>query len=308
MARKWTVSNIPPQTGKLAVVTGANRGLGLEVTAALARAGAHVVMAVRDPAKAAIALRDLDRQIPGAKIEAMSLDQADLASIRRFSEAFHDRFDRLDLLINNASAILVNQSRTRDGFETHIGVNHLGSFALTGLLLDRLTATPAARIVNTSSTAHRLVKGIDLDDLQFERTPYKAMEAYGRSKLATLLFAGELDRRLRKAGFDTRAVAAHPGYSNTNPDKGGFFMRLMTSLVAQPAAMGALPQLYAATASDVMGGDYYGPGGIGEMRGYPTKVGRTPAAKDEAVAARLWDLSEQLTAVSFLDQAGKLPR
>jgi NAD(P)-dependent dehydrogenase (short-subunit alcohol dehydrogenase family) len=308
MARKWTVGDIPPQNGKLAVVTGANRGLGLEIVKALVGAGAHVVMAVRDPAKATVALKDIARKSPGAKVQAMTLDQADLASIRRFAEEFHSRFDHLDLLINNASAILVDQSKTRDGFEMHIGVNHLGSFALTGLLLDRLTATQGARIVNTSSTAHRLVKGIDLDDLQLERTPYKAMEAYGRSKLAALLFTGELDRRLRKAGFDTRAVAAHPGYSNTNPDKGGFFMRLMTSLVAQPAAMGVLPQLYAATASDVAGGDYYGPAGIGEMRGYPAKVGRTPAAKDAAVAARLWDLSEKLTGVSFLDQAGNLPR
>jgi NAD(P)-dependent dehydrogenase (short-subunit alcohol dehydrogenase family) len=302
MARgTWTLADIPSQTGKLAVVTGANRGLGLEIAAALAGAGAHVVIAVRDPAKAAAALKQIAGQTPGAKVEAMILDQADLSSIRRFSEEFHNRFDRLDLLVNNASAILVRQSKTSDGFESHIGVNHLGSFALTGLLLDRLIATPGARIVNTSSTAHRLVKGIDLDDLQFERTPYKPMEAYGRSKLAALLFTAELDRRLEKAGFDTRAVAAHPGYSNTNPGKGGFLMRLATSIFAQPAAMGALPQLYAATANDVAGGDYYGPAGIGEMRGYPTKVGRTAAAKDIAVAARLWTISETLTGVSYLD-------
>jgi NAD(P)-dependent dehydrogenase (short-subunit alcohol dehydrogenase family) len=302
MARgTWTLADIPSQTGKLAVVTGANRGLGLEIAAALAGAGAHVVIAVRDPAKAAAALKQIAGQTPGAKVEAMILDQADLSSIRRFSEEFHNRFDRLDLLVNNASAILVRQSKTSDGFESHIGVNHLGSFALTGLLLDRLIATPGARIVNTSSTAHRLVKGIDLDDLQFGRTPYKPMEAYGRSKLAALLFTAELDRRLEKAGFDTRAVAAHPGYSNTNPGKGGFLMRLATSIFAQPAAMGALPQLYAATANDVAGGDYYGPAGIGEMRGYPTKVGRTAAAKDIAVAARLWTISETLTGVSYLD-------
>jgi NAD(P)-dependent dehydrogenase (short-subunit alcohol dehydrogenase family) len=301
MARKWTVGDIPSQAGKLAVVTGANRGLGLVIATALAGAGAHVVLAVRDRARADAALKSITGAMPGAKTEAMTLDQADLASIRRFSDEFHSRFDRLDLLVNNASAILVHQSKTKDGFESHIGVNHLGSFALTGLLLDRLTATPRARIVNTSSTAHRLVKKIDLDDLHFERTPYKEMEAYGRSKLAALLFTGELDRRLRKAGFDTKAVAAHPGYSNTNPGKGGFFMRTMTSLVAQPAAMGALPQLYAATAPDVQGGDYYGPAGLAEMRGYPTKVGRTPAAQDQAVAARLWELSETLTGVRFLD-------
>ena len=301
MARKWTVQDIPSQKGKLAVVTGANRGLGLEIVMGLARAGAHVVMAVRDPAKATAAIGEVARLVPGAEVEAMTLDQADLASIRRFSDEFHKRFDRLDLLINNASAILVPQSKTEDGFEKHIGVNHLGSFALTGLLLDRLTAAKGARIVNTSSTAHRLVKDIDLDDLNCERAPYKPMDAYGKSKLAALLFNGELHRRLKKAGFDTLAVAAHPGYSNTNPDKGSFLMRLATSIFAQPAAMGALPQLYAATAPDVASGDYIGPGGMAEMRGYPAKVGCTPQAKNQAAAGRLWALSEKLTGVSFLD-------
>ena len=231
----------------------------------------------------------------------MQLDQSDFASIRQFSEALHTRFSKLDLLINNASAILVTQGKTAEGFERHIGVNHLGSFVLTGLLLDLLKAGGDARVVNTSSTAHRLVKGIDLDDLNFEHTPYKPMEAYGRSKLATLLFTFEMDRRLRKAGLPIKAVAAHPGYSNTNPDKGGFLMRVATSIFAQPASMGALPQLYAATAPDVQGGDYIGPGGPMEMRGYPAKVGCMPTAKDEKTASRLWTISETLTGVSYLD-------
>jgi len=301
MARKWTVGDIPRQAGRVAVVTGGNRGLGLEIVEALAGAGAHVVIATRDAAKAEEAAVKVRRQFPDAKVEAMALDQSDLASIRRFSEALHGRFDHIDLLINNASAILVTQGKTVEGFERHIGVNHLGSFALTGLLLDLLKAGADARVVNTSSTAHRLVKGIDLDDLQFEHTEYKPMEAYGRSKLAALLFTFELDRRLRKAGLAIKAVAAHPGYSNTNPDKGGFVMRLATSIFAQPAAMGALPQLYAATAPDVTGGDYIGPGGPMEMRGYPAKVGCTPPAKDEKTAARLWTVSEALTGVSYLD-------
>ncbi len=301
MARKWAIQDIPSQKGKLAVVTGANRGLGLEIVKGLASAGAHIVMAVRDRAKAAAAIATVVREFPSAEVEAMTLDQADIASIRSFSEEFHKRFNHLDLLINNASAILVHQSKTQDGFEKHFGVNHLGSFALTGLLLDKLTSAKGARIVNTSSTAHRLVKSIDLDDLQFQHTAYKPMEAYGRSKLAALLFNAELDRRLRKAGFDTKAVAAHPGYSNTNPDKGGVLMRVATSIFAQPAAMGALPQLYAATAPGVSGGDYIGPGGIAEMRGYPAKVGCTLQAKDQTVAARLWAISESLTGVSFLD-------
>ena len=301
MARKWTIQDIPSQKGRLAVVTGGNRGLGLEIVLALAQAGAHVVIATRDVAKAETAATQVRRQVPDASVEAMMLDQSDLGAIRRFSEALHSRFNRLDLLVNNASAILVTQGKTNDGFERHIGVNHLGSFALTGLLLDLLNAGTDARIVNTSSTAHRLVKGIDLDDLQIEHTDYKPMEAYGRSKLAALLFTFELDRRLRKAGLPIRAMAAHPGYSNTNPDKGGFLMRIATSIFAQPAHMGALPQLYAATASDVAGGDYIGPGGPMEMRGYPAKVGCTPQAKDEKTAARLWTVSEALTGVSYLD-------
>jgi NAD(P)-dependent dehydrogenase (short-subunit alcohol dehydrogenase family) len=300
MARKWTAADMPSQAGRLAVVTGANRGLGLEIASALAGAGAHLVIATRDEAKGAETVEAVLQQAPNAKIDALTLDQADLASVRRFAEQFLARFDRLDLLINNASAILVPQSKTRDGFEMHFGVNHLGSFALTGLLIDRLMATPGARIVSTSSTAHRMVKGLDLADLNSETIPYKEMQAYGKSKLATLLFTAELDRRLRKAGSTVRAVAAHPGYSNTSP-KGGFLMRLATDIFAQHAAMGALPQLYAATATDVDGGDYIGPGGPAEMRGYPVKVDRTAAAKDSGTAERLWQISEALTGVRFLD-------
>jgi len=301
MARKWTAQDIPSQAGRLTVVTGANRGLGLEIVRALAAAGAHVIMAVRNPDAGAAAAKKAIEQIPGAQIDIMALDQADLASIRRFSGEFHSRFDRLDLLVNNASAIQVPQSKTRDGFENHIGVNHFGSFALTGLLLDRLSAGNDARVVNTSSGASKLVKGVDLDDLQFERTPYKKLEAYGRSKLAVLLYAAELDRRLRKAGLPVKAVAAHPGVSNTSAPSGRFLEQWAMSLLAQSAAMGALPQLYAATAHDVAGGDYYGPGGMAELRGYPTKVDYTARAKDEAAAARLWMISEKLTGVSYLD-------
>jgi len=300
MARKWTTADIPSQKGRIAIVTGANRGLGLEISRALAEAGAHVVIAVRDTVKAADTVEAIVNQAPEAKVDALLLDQSDLSSVRRFAEAVHARFGQLHLLINNASAILVPKSKTVDGFEMHIGVNHLGSFALTGLLLDRLLATPGARVVNTSSTAHRMVKGLDFADLHTERTPYKEMEVYGKSKLAALLFTAELDRRLRKAGADVKAVAAHPGYSNTTP-KGGFVMRLATDIFAQPAAMGALPQLYAATALDVAGGDYIGPGGIAEMRGYPTNVGRTEAAMDMGAAAELWRISEELTGVSYLD-------
>jgi NAD(P)-dependent dehydrogenase (short-subunit alcohol dehydrogenase family) len=301
MASKWTVADIPPQAGKIAMVTGANRGLGLEIASALAGAGAQVILACRDPAKADAAVASIRRRAPGAKLEIMSLDLADLASIRRFAEEFNSRFPRLDILVNNASAILVPFGKTKDGFETHIGTNLLGTFALTGLLLDRLRAAPAARIVNTTSNAHRMTKGLVLDDLHFAQTPYKPMDAYAKSKLATLTFTFELDRRLRKAGADTIAVAAHPGYSNTNPDKGGLALRLATALVAQSGAMGALPALYAATAPGVSGGDHYGPGGMAELRGYPAKVGSAATARDPKSAERLWALSAQSTGIHFLE-------
>lgn len=301
MARKWTAADMPSLQGKIAVVTGANRGLGLQISEAVAKAGAHVVMAVRDPVGSAAAVDAVRLQAPDAEVDVMPLDLADLHSIRDFAFQMDKRFERIDILVNNASAILVPQGKTKDGFETHFGVNQLGTFALTGLLLERLRAAPGARIVNTSSTAHRLVKGLDLDDLQFTLTPYKPMEAYGRSKLAILLFTFELDRRLKAAGADTLAVAAHPGYSNTKNGNGGWFMTLLTDIFAQPASMGALPTLFAATAPEVAGGDYYGPDGMGEMRGYPTKVGTKPTARDHAMAVRLWALSEALTGVGYLD-------
>jgi NAD(P)-dependent dehydrogenase (short-subunit alcohol dehydrogenase family) len=301
MARKWTVADISPQDGKTALVTGANRGLGFEIAAALAAKGAHVVMACRDPAKGEEAAASIRRNAPKSEIEVMRLDIADLGSIRRFADAFAQRLLKLDLLVNNASAILVPHGKTVDGFESHFGTNVLGTFALTGLLLDRLRAAPAARIVNTTSNAHRMTKGLDFADLHFARTPYKPMEAYARSKLATLIFTFELDRRLRKAGERVVAVAAHPGYSNTNPDKGGLALRIATALVAQPAEMGALPALYVATAPGVQGGEHYGPGGIAELRGYPAKVGCAATARDAQAAERLWAEAEEATGVRFLD-------
>ena len=300
MPQKWTLAEMPRLDDKLAVVTGANRGLGLEISQGLAGAGATVVMACRDPQKAREAVQEIRRRVPQARLEVMSLDLADLASVRRFAQEFNARYTRLDILCNNGSAIMVPLQKTRDGFEMHIGTNHLGHFVLTGLLLEKLQATPGSRVVNTASMAHRLTKGLKLDDLHFERRPYKEMDAYGQSKLASLLYTFELNRRLQQAGSQVAAVAAHPGWSNTNPDKGSALMRWSNAMMAQPAAMGALPALYAATAADVRGGDYLGPSGFKELRGYPAKVGSSEEAQNPELASRLWERSEQLTGTKYL--------
>lgn len=299
MKKKWTLADMPRLDGKLALVTGANRGLGLEITVGLAAAGAQVIMACRDASKAKAAIAEVQRRAPGALVKAMTLDLASLKSIREFAHEFSKQYSSLDILVNNASAILVPLQKTQDGFEMHMGTNHFGAFALTALLLDLLSAAPAGRIVNTSSMAHRMTSGIDLEDLNFSRNAYKDMDAYGKSKLATLMFTFELDKRLRQAGSRVIAVASHPGWTNTNPDQGNFILRFFNGLIAQSAPMGALPALYAATSPDVSGGDYIGPGGLKELGGHPKKVDCRPEARDPKLATKLWSLSEQLTSVKY---------
>lgn len=303
VATGWTSRDIPSLKDKVAVVTGANRGLGLEIAAELAAAGATVVMACRDPERAQSGLAEVRRRVladTAGTAETMALDLGNLSSVRRFADRYTHKFSRLDILCHNAAAILAPLGKTRDGFETHIGTNHLGAFALTGLLLGPLWATPGARVVSTSSIAHRLTPGLDFDDLHFERKPYKGMDAYGKSKLAALLFNFELGRRLQKADAVVMATAAHPGYTATNLDMGGFFMRLSTRLFAQAPAQGALPALYAATAPAARNGEFYGPGGFKQLTGYPVRVQSRPEAQDAAVAARLWDVSQELTGVRYL--------
>lgn len=302
MTGKWTTADMPSLAGRVAIVTGANRGLGLEITTALAVAGASIVMACRDRDRARTAATTVLRNAPRAQVDILALDLADQASIRPFANAYARQHASLDLLIHNASAIMVPQQKTRDGFEMHFGVNHLGAFALTGLLLDALKASATgARVVSMSSLSHRMTGGLQLDDVNLDRTPYKVMDAYGRSKLAALMFGRELDRRLRRAGLPIRSVIAHPGYAATNLGLGGFFMRLMTRVIAQPPAMGALPALYAATAPDAQGGDFYGPAGMNELRGHPKKVEGSLMSRDETLARQLWEVSEKLTGVSYLD-------
>jgi NAD(P)-dependent dehydrogenase (short-subunit alcohol dehydrogenase family) len=297
----WTASDLPDQHGRTVILTGANSGIGLEAARELARAGAHVIMACRNTDKGESAAAQIRRELPDASLEVVALDLASLSSVREFAAAY-DR-DQLDLLINNAGVMVPPRTTTEDGFELQLGTNHLGHFALTGLLLGKLMATPQARVVTVSSTAHKFGK-IDFEDLQRERS-YRRWFAYGQSKLANLLFTIELDRRLRAVDSELLSVAAHPGYAATNLQFAATPSRLerigsvvLNRVVAQDALHGALPTLYAATA-DIPGGSFAGPDGFQEMRGHPTLVAPTRAALDPETARRLWEVSEQLTGVSF---------
>jgi NAD(P)-dependent dehydrogenase (short-subunit alcohol dehydrogenase family) len=304
---RWTADRIADLSGKTIVVTGGNSGIGYEAALQLARKGAHVVLACRDRRKAEAAAGSIRATAPNASVEVMELDLASLSSVRDFAETFQAAHARLHVLCNNAGVMALPYRKTADGFEMQIGTNHLGHFALTGLLLQRLAATGGARVVSVSSSAHRL-GSIRLDDLNWERG-YRKWLAYGQSKLANLLFTFELQRRLEAGGIDVISVACHPGYAATNlqfvgPQMSG--SSLMDSLwawgnrlLAQDAAHGALPTLYAATAPEVRGGDYIGPNGIGELRGCPTKVRPSARARDAEVARQLWALSEKLTGVSY---------
>ncbi|RIL05328.1 MAG: short-chain dehydrogenase [Proteobacteria bacterium] len=310
--RSWSAADVPDQSGRVAIVTGANSGLGFATASVLASRGAHVILACRDTDRGKGALDAITAAHPSAGVELQPLDLASLASVRAFAAAFAAQHERLDLLCNNAGVMALPPRRTADGFEMQLGTNHLGHFALTGLLLDRLLAAPAARVVTVSSTLHRPGR-IHWDDLHLERS-YRKWIAYAQSKLANLLFAHELDRRLRASGARAISAAAHPGYAATNLQTAGprmagarLFERLSllgNRVFAQTADAGALPTLYAATAPDVQGGDYIGPGGFGEMRGAPRKVGCTARARNAADAARLWQLSESLTGVRFDALAG----
>jgi NAD(P)-dependent dehydrogenase (short-subunit alcohol dehydrogenase family) len=298
---RWPKADLPDLSGKVFVVTGANSGLGLETARALAARGGRVVIACRDSTKAATAVALIRASAQKAAVEAMDLDLASLSSIRTFAEDFQASYPRLDALCNNAGVMALPHRKTKDGFEMQFGTNHLGHFALTGRLFDLLCATPGARVVSVSSTMHRAGR-IRFDDLQSERS-YGKWSAYGQSKLANLLFTYELARRAEKAGVDVVAAAAHPGYAATNlQPKGGLegaFFSLGNLLFGQAAAMGALPTLCAATAPGVRGGDYFGPSGFGEMWGSPKKVASSSRSHDVAAAARLWQVSRELTGVSF---------
>ncbi len=297
MTSNWTAENIPDLTGKVAIVTGANSGIGYEAAQALACHAATVILACRNKAKGAAAIQQIERECPKARAELMPLDLSDLAAIHRFADEFAAHYDRLDMLINNAGIMMTPFGKTADGFELQFGTNHLGHFALTGLLLDPILHTRQARVITISSSGHRWGQ-IDFNNLNAEKG-YDRGKAYSQSKLANLLFTYELQRRFQDAGVDAIAVAAHPGWTATNLAVHWRMVRALTPFIGQKPPMGALPTLYAATAPDVQGGDYYGPRGWQEIRGYPTKVRSTDRSHDMAVAARLWTISEELTGVRY---------
>jgi NAD(P)-dependent dehydrogenase (short-subunit alcohol dehydrogenase family) len=310
VSRRWTEADIQPQAGRTAVVTGANCGIGLQIARVLARRGAHVVLACRSGAKASRAADQIRAESPAAAVDVLLLDLASLASVRTAAGEIRERYPRLDLLINNAGVMEVPYVRTADGFELTFATNHLGHFALTGLVLQNLLATPGSRIVTMSSVAH-LDGRLNADDLQSERG-YDPAAAYGQSKLANLLFSYELDRRLRAAGAQTAAFGCHPGvvYTGlfaTRPKLGQLLlsprMRVINFWAVQDVRMGALPALRAATDPSAQGGDYFGPRRYGLRRGfltgYPAAVESSERSHDAADQARLWQVSEQLTGVSY---------
>lgn len=305
MSENWTANNIPDLSGKIIIITGANSGIGFEAARELARKGAEVILASRDPIKADQAILRIKEEYPGAKLKFIELNLTSLESIRKFAEEFKLNYSRLDILLNNAGIMMVPEAKTEDGFERQLGTNHLGHFALTGLLIDNLVQTAGARVVNISSNAHYTGE-IDFDNLFYDHGGYSPMGAYSQSKLANLLFTYELQRRLDAQGAGTMALAAHPGISATGladhfvNEHFTWLVSGVMKLIFQRAAMGALPGLRAAVDPNARGGEYYGPDGKGERSGYPVVVSSNPASHNLQDAKNLWDISEELTGVKYL--------
>lgn len=306
MAKRWTAADIPDQRGRTVLITGANSGLGLESALALAAKGAAVLLACRNPERAERARERVAAVATGPAPEVVALDLSDLDDVARAGTDLLGRIGRLDVLLNNAGVMAIPLGRTDRGHELQFATNHLGHFALTGHLLPALLRAPSPRVITVSSTAHRF-GSIAFSDLAWERRRYHPWRAYSQSKLANLLFTKELQRQATERATALLAAAAHPGYAATNLTSGPAsrnrlirpFVPVTDRVFGQSAAMGALPQLYAATMPDVAGDDYWGPGGLGEQRGYPEKVGRTAAAKRADDARHLWTVSEELTGVTY---------
>ncbi len=303
---RWDKKQIPLLTGKVVIVTGGNAGIGLQAAVAFAGKGAETILACRNEKRALTAVRYIRRRVPEAKVKYLHLDLGSLSSIKSFTKHFRESYSRLDVLLNNAGVILTPYRTTEDGFESQIGINHLGHFALTGLLLENIAKTEGARVVNVSSKVYRKGK-MDFDDFGYQSgAGFTRFRAYTRSKLANLLFTCELDRRFRKARINAKAVAVHPGYSYTDFGRAGIFRVIkivfypLVVLVTQNSARGALPSLRASVDPEVKGGEFFGPGGIWEIKGSPVKLssnGASPGTKD---ARLLWEISEKLTGINYL--------
>jgi NAD(P)-dependent dehydrogenase (short-subunit alcohol dehydrogenase family) len=298
---RWTTNDVPDLKGKVAIITGANQGLGLEATRGLAGRGAKVILAIRTLSKGEAAIEDIRADHPAADLELVQLDLSSLGSIRAAADEVKGRLDRIDVLINNAGVMFAPQDKTADGFEMQLGTNHLGHFAWTGLLIDRLLSVPGSRIVTHSSVGHNLASQANLDNLHNEEGLSPPV-AYNHSKLANLMFHYELQRRLTASGAATIAVAAHPGLSNTTllNQPSARFLRPFMFWMTQSPAIGALGILRAATDPYVLGGQYYGPDGFRETTGYPVLVTSSDRSYDGEAQRRLWEVSEELTGIRYL--------
>ncbi len=296
---KWNIGQVPPQVGRVAIVTGANGGLGYETALGLAKKDVEVILACRNLQKAEEAKFRIVKEYPKAQIKSIKIDVSSLREVRQFANQFGSQHERLDLLINNAGIMMSPYSVTQDGFENQLATNYIGHFALTGLLLPLLTGTPGSRVVTLSSLSYKWAQ-IQFDDFH-ARKGYSRRKAYGQSKRACLIFAYELQRRLSAARYHTLSVAAHPGLCKTNLDQYfPAFIRPLGNLFLQPASKGALPVLYAALEKDIKGGEFIGPDGFQEIRGYPTRVNSDEYSEDKQVAQRLWKASEEMTNVYYL--------
>ena len=301
MSAKWTTADVPDQSGRVAIVTGANSGLGYDTAAVLAEKGAQVVLAVRNLDKGNEAADRIKKASPNAVVSTQELDLTSLDSVRKAADELRAAHPRIDLLINNAGVMYVpTRETTKDGFEMQFGTNHLGHFALTGQLLDNILPVEGSRVVTISSVGHRFMARIHFEDPHLERK-YNRVEAYGQSKLANLLFTYELQRRLKAKGTPTVALAAHPGFSDTELMRylPGFIPDFLWRMATQPAEKGALPTLRAATDPGAQGGQYYGPDGIGEVKGNPKVVASSAQSHNEDIQRRLWTMSEELTGVTY---------
>ncbi|NQT62965.1 MAG: SDR family oxidoreductase [Candidatus Marinimicrobia bacterium] len=294
---KWTTENIPDQTGRVVIITGANSGIGFEAAKVLALKGADVVLAVRNQAKGDLAKAEIIQEYAPAKVTVSILDLSSLKSVKLFSEDFAKAQTRLDLLINNAGIMIPPYGKTEDGFESQMGTNHLGHFALTAQLFPLLKGTGNSRIVNVSSTAHN-AGNINFDDIHWESRKYSPWKSYGDSKIANLYFTNELGKRMTAAGLDVITTAAHPGYAATGLQK-GLFLKFLNVIVAQSSFMGAMPTLMAAIDPEASNGNFYGPSGVAQQRGWPKQVAPNKLSQDEEIAQKLWTTSEELTGVKF---------